>query len=415
MTSSITQCRICGNRHLETILQLGVQKLTGVFPDRPNAPLIEGPLDLVRCVPSATDCGLLQLRHSYPSEAMYGDNYGYRSGLNKSMELHLARKAAFLHRFSEIENGELAVDIGSNDGTLLKSYPAEIERAGIDPVAKKFLHFYPPEIRVYTDFFSRELWQQVFGERQARIITSVAMFYDVEHPLEFMRAIRECLAPEGLWHFEQSYMPLMLEHCAYDTICHEHVEYYALRQIHWMAERSGLKIVDLQTSNINGGSLAVTAARKESRYAPAEKSLETLLEQEREAGFEGMEPFEKFRAAVFRHRTSLQEQIARLHQEEQKVLGYGASTKGNVLLQFCDFSVRDLPYIAEVNPEKYGRFTPGTDIPIISEAEMHLMRPDVLLVLPWHFRENLIAREATFLERGGRFLFPLPRVEYYER
>jgi hypothetical protein len=413
MPKPITQCRICGNPRLELVLQLGEQKLTGVFPRKPDEDLLGGPLDLIRCLPSANTCGLLQLRHSYPLDEMYGENYGYRSGLNSSMVRHLAQKAASLAALCKPSVGDLIVDIGSNDGTLLRSYGSDCELAGIDPVARKFLSFYPPTIRVLPEFFSRELWQKEFRGRTAKIITSIAMFYDIERPLDFMRTVRDCLASDGIWHFEQSYMPLMLKRCAYDTICHEHIEYYSLRQIRWMTDRSDLKIIGLQASEVNGGSLAVTVARTGAPYREAKTEIERMTQAEQRGGFEGIEPFHRFRDEVFAHRDELLEQIHRLRREGRKLAGYGASTKGNVLLQFCRLTSREIPVIAEVNSEKFGHFTPGTGIPIVSEPEMHALKPDVLLVLPWHFRENLIDREGDFLKRGGRLLFPLPKVEFF--
>ncbi len=412
MPEPITRCRLCGNTHLELVLQLGEQKLTGVFPDVPHADLLSGPLDLVRCVPSTDNCGLLQLLHSYPLTAMYGQNYGYRSGLNRSMVRHLAQKAASLVGLTKPLPTDLIVDIGSNDGTLLRAY-AFGDRVGIDPVAGKFLRFYPPSIRVLPQFFSRELWQSQLAGRQAKIITSIAMFYDVERPLDFASDIHDILAPDGIWHFEQSYMPLMLKRCAYDTICHEHIEYYSLRQLKWLLDRAGLKIIALNINDVNGGSLAVTAARAEAPYLEAGIQIQQILEAERDQGLEGIEPFRTFREKVFSHRHTLLEQIHGMLRRGIRLLGYGASTKGNVLLQFCGLTANEIPFIGEVNSEKFGRFTPGTGIPIISEQEMHAMGPDVLLVLPWHFRENLIEREAGFLQRGGRLLFPLPEVQFF--
>ena len=412
MPRPITRCRICGNPNLELVLQLGEQKLTGVFPSDPLTELVGGPLDLVRCVPSSDNCGLLQLRHSYPLEAMYGDNYGYRSGLNCSMTRHLAQKAASLVALCRPLPDDLIVDIGSNDGTLLRAFDTG-DLVGIDPVAGKFLHFYPSSIRVVPKFFSRRLWQWELQSRKAKIITSIAMFYDLEEPLEFASTIHDFLAPDGIWHFEQSYMPWMLKRCAYDTICHEHIEYYSLRQIRWIVDRSDLKIIGLQINDVNGGSLAVTVARTQAPYPEARSQIQQMVREEERQGLDGIEPFREFKKNVFAHRDSLLEQIREVRRNGKRLLGYGASTKGNVLLQFCRLTRNEIPFIAEVNPEKFGKFTPGTGIPIISEAEVHAMEPDVLLVLPWHFRENLIEREASFLQRGGRLLFPLPEVQFF--
>jgi NDP-4-keto-2,6-dideoxyhexose 3-C-methyltransferase len=409
----ITRCRICQNTELEVVLDLGEQKLTGCFPRSRDADVLGGPLELVRCVPSDTHCGLLQLRHSFPLDAMYGDNYGYRSGLNQSMITHLNETVEMLINLAKPQAGDLIIDIGSNDGTLLRAYGPGFELLGIDPVAAKFRSFYPPHIKVVTEFFSRSLWEQKFAGRKARIISSIAMFYDIEAPQGFVATIADCLAPDGIWHFEQSYMPLMIENLAYDTVCHEHIEYYALRQIRWMLDRQGLKIVRLQPSDVNGGSLAVTAAHKSASYPEATDEIERLTRAEEAAGFEGMAPFHSFREKVFVHRDALRREIAKIHASGQRLVGYGASTKGNVVLQFCGFTVDDIPMIGEVNPDKFGGFTPGTCIPIVSEAEMHASKPDILFVLPWHFRENTIKREANFLKEGGRLLFPLPKLDYH--
>lgn len=409
----ITHCRICQNTALEVVLNLGEQKLTGFFPRTRETEVLGGPLELVRCVPSETTCGLLQLRHSFPLNAMYGDNYGYRSGLNQSMITHLNETVAALTQIAQPQPGDLIIDIGSNDGTLLRSYGPGFELTGIDPVAAKFLSFYPPEIKVITEFFTPELWLEKFGTRKAKIISSIAMFYDIEAPQGFVDTIAGALAPEGIWHFEQSYMPLMIENLAYDTVCHEHLEYYALRQIRWMLDRAGLKIIRLDPSDVNGGSLAVTAALKTSSYPEAIADIARLTTAEEDAGYESMEPFRTFHDRVFEHRDILRQEVARLRAEGHRLVGYGASTKGNVVLQFCEFTPDDIPMIGEVNPDKFGSFTPGTKIPIVSEADMHAANPEILMVLPWHFRTNTIKREAAFLAQGGRLLFPLPKLEYY--
>jgi len=347
---------------------------------------------------------------------MYGDSYGYRSGLNSSMVDHLTSKVEGLKQLVSLEKNDLVVDIGSNDGTLLRAYgETKAQRVGIDPVAQKFLDFYPDTIQVIPIFFSRDLWIKNFGRQRAKMITSIAMFYDIEDPLTFMREIHDCLDENGIWHFEQSYMPLMLKACAYDTICHEHIEYYALRQIDWMVRRAGLKFVDIQTSDVNGGSIAVTVARKSAPYQEATTLRDAFLSKERAGGFEGMQPFADFRTRIYQHREELLHALHAIRDQGRKVLGYGASTKGNVLLQFCALSPAEIPCIGEVNPDKFGRFTPGTHIPIVSEEEMHAMQPDVLLVLPWHFRDHLLKREHRFLSRGGQMLFPLPVVQTVSR
>ena len=397
-----------GSSQLTPILNLGVQHLTGVFPRDAGIAVTKGPLELVLC----TDGGLLQLRQSYDLAEMYGDNYGYRSGLNRSMVAHLERKAAKLQAFAHPIAGDCVLDIGSNDSTLLRSYVDSGQRlGGIDPSAEKFRQFYPASVGLVTDFFSAEAYRRLFGDKKAKIVTSIAMFYDLEAPLEFMRVVSDVLADDGVWHFEQSYMPTMLDSCAYDTICQEHLEYYGLTQIQWMADRADLKIVDVELNSVNGGSFAVTVAKRGSRITANIKAIESLLASEHARDLSAPRSYDAFCKAVEQHRTDLPSMIRALRDDGKKVFGYGASTKGNVMLQYCGLGVNDLTCIADVNPDKYGCVTPGTHIPIMSEADVKAQAPDYLLVLPWHFRDNIIERERAFVERGGKLIFPLPTIE----
>lgn len=407
---SIDSCRICGNSELLSILHLGEQSLTGVFPRRREQILTSGPLELVKCH-GGHACGLVQLMHSYSSSELYGENYGYRSSLNRSMVDHLRDKVQSLRTLVELNNDDVVLDIGSNDGTTLSFYPPNVTRVGMDPTAARFRQFYAQGVHVIADFFSAERFEQAIPGRKAKIVTSIAMFYDLERPLEFVQQVASVLHDEGIWHFEQSYMPSMLSETAYDTICHEHLEYYGLRQIKWMMDQCGLEIIDVELNDVNGGSFAVTVAKTGSRFRARSEAIERIADQEEELGLDTMAPFEQFAERVFAHRKDLTLLIERLQREGASVLGYGASTKGNVILQFCGFTAAQLPFIAEVNEDKFGCFTPGTAIPIISESEARAMKPDYFLVMPWHFRENLVEREAKFLRNGGKMIFPLPTIE----
>ena len=403
----IEACRLCGGPELVSVLTLGQQALTGVFPGSAEEPVDTGPLELVWC-PS---CTLLQLAHSHDPHEMYGDNYGYRSGLNSTMVHHLSRKASGLEALVGLEPGEVVLDIGSNDGTLLASYETpRLRRIGIDPTATRFASSYPPDAEVVADFFSTDVYRRV-TDSQARVITSVAMFYDLEDPVAFARDVGACLAPDGVWHFEQSYMPSMLRLTAYDTICHEHLEYYSLANICRILEDAGLQLLDVRFNRVNGGSFAVTAAHEQSPLAPNHVLIDWFLGQEERMGLRTPGPFRRFEESVFRHRTDLAQLIHALRADGASIMGYGASTKGNVLLQFCGLTVSDIAAIAEVNADKLGRVTPGTAIPIISEDEMRAARPDYLFVLPWHFRDGIVDREAEYIRRGGRLIFPLPEIE----
>jgi hypothetical protein len=405
--TEITRCRISGSSHLVSVLNLGEQVLTGIFPRHPQQSVTKGPLELLWC----PDSGLLQLRHSYSVEEMYGDNYGYRSGLNASMVMHLQAKIRGIERIQPLRAGDWVLDIGSNDGTLLNSYQTYgLRRVGIDPTAEKFREFYSPDIIVVAGFFSSDRYLEASGYQLAKVITSVAMFYDLEDPGAFVRDVRRSLAPEGIWHFEQSYMPYMLRTNSYDTVCHEHLEYYSLGVVHRLLERHGLRIVDVQMNSVNGGSFAVTACHKEAPFS-TNRIMDWLLQQEKTYSLDLPTPYRRFEERVFKHRADLQRLIQMLVDDGKRVVGYGASTKGNVLLQFCNFGSQHLNAIAEVNPNKFGTCTPGTHIPIVSEAEAHAMRPDFFLVLPWHFKEVIIQREKDYLAAGGKMIFPLPEIE----
>lgn len=402
---AISNCRICGNSELVTVLDLGEQALTGVFPREADAPITRGPMRLVKCAGREGCCGLVQLAHTYNPREMYGDNYGYRSGLNRSMVKHLSDKVAWLLERRPVSAGDLVLDIGSNDGTTLGCYPKDLELIGIDPTSDKFRQHLPSHVTAVADFFSAASFHRISGGRKARIITSLAMFYDLPAPTEFARDIASALADDGVWHFEQSYLPLMLETNGYDTVCHEHVEYYALKQIQWITSRVGLRITDVQLNEVNGGSFAVTV---EKGVGDAPIVAELL---QKESALESLEQWQQFGLKVAQHREALCALLKQLKAEGKKVFGLGASTKGNVLLQYCGIGPDLLECVAEVNPDKFGTFTPGTRIPICSERQALAAKPDYWLVLPWHFRKSFIEREAEFTAHGAKLLFPLPWVE----
>jgi SAM-dependent methyltransferase len=359
-----------------------------------------------------TFCGLVQMRHSFAAEAMYGASYGYRSGLNRSMIAHLHRKVDALQDLVALRTGDLILDIGSNDGTLLGRYPDKgLSLVGIDPSARKFAKYYRPDIELIVDFFSAGAYRRFFGDRKAMIVTSIAMFYDLENPQGFVDDVASILADDGVWHLEQSYLPSMLRTNSYDTACHEHIEYYALRQIEWLIRRAGLRIIDIELNDTNGGSFAVTVAKRQSRFAANTAVVDRMRATETALGLDTRKPFDEFWQRVLASRTRLLAFFAQAKRENKTVIGYGASTKGNVLLQFCGITSDMMPCIAEVNEDKFDRFTPGTLIPIIPEQQARQMNPGYFLVLPWHFRDAIIAREAEFRARGGKLVFPLPTLD----
>lgn len=408
--SVISACRICGNTHLVKVLDLGDQALTGTFPSSRNQSVTTGPLQLFKCHPHANEqvCGLLQLGHSYDLGEMYGDNYGYRSGLNASMVQHLQSKVARILSIARLQDNDLILDIGSNDGTTLSAYPhGRFRLFGMDPTAAKFAQYYPSHVRYEADFFSFATFERIFSGDKAKVITSFSMFYDLEDPLQFMREIHSALHDDGIWVFEQSYMPTMLARNSYDTACHEHIEYYALRQIKWMTDRVGFKIVDVEFNDVNGGSFSVTVAKVTSSL-PATEATEQILADELRLGLDDLAPYVAFEERVAQSRDALREFLTQARKEGKTVYGLGASTKGNVLLQYCRITTAEVAAIAEVNPEKYSRLTPGTWLPILPQDQILEGQADYLLVLPWHFREFFVSNPRF---SGKRLVFPLPQLE----
>ena len=408
MYKKVEKCRICGGTNLVRVLDLGEQMLTGVFPREKGGNVTVGPLHLVKCVGGDDACGLLQMEHSYDLGEMYGENYGYRSGLNASMVEHLNDKVKRILGLVELRKGDLVIDIGSNDSTTLQAYPPSGPvLVGVDPTGVKFHSYYPPHIQLIPDFFSSALVKERFPGQKAKVVTSFSMFYDLEDPMGFMRQVYDVLADDGVWVFEQSYMPTMLDTNSYDTVCHEHLEFYALRQIKWMADRVGFKILDVEFNDINGGSFSVTVSKSHgnSTVAPA---VQKILDDETAKGLDTLLPYQEFAERVVQTKRDLLKFIETAHVEGKTVAVLGASTKGNVLLQYCGLTTKEVEYVGEVNPEKFGCYTPGTWIPIIPEQELLANKPDYMIVLPWHFKKFFITNKNL---SGMNLVFPLPEVE----
>lgn len=409
-------CRICKNSDLIEITDLGEHSLSGRFPFKDEPTPIVAPLVLMKCNDSCGDhCGLVQLKHNVASDELYNHDYGYRSGLNDTMTRHLGDLTKCIcQKIKGIQKDDIILDIGSNDCTLLKSYPYDgnfVRYIGIDPTGRQFAHFYPSYVDLVKDFFSHENFNRFFPNQKAKIITSIAMFYDLPDPLNFMKDIKNTLSHDGLWVFEQSYIISMLETVSFDTICHEHLEYYAFKQIEWMIKRVGLRVIDVSLNDCNGGSFRVTVTHEDNDYVVNQDAIDHLKSIEKMAQLDTMIPYK-----IFNEKTShVKEQLTFLlnlyKNNGKRIYLYGASTKGNTLLQYFGIDRSLIMAAAERNVEKYGRRTPQTDIPIISELEMRLANPEVLLVLPWHFKNEFIMREKDYFDKGGVMLFPLPNMD----
>ncbi len=408
-------CRVCGSHSLKKVISLGEQYLQGSFVKvgKELPPMRKIPMNLVRCDPGRDEkaCGLLQMECSVPPEILYSA-YWYRSGTNNTMRQHLK---GIVDEASALYGKPLdcVLDIGCNDGTMLGYYPGEVQKYGIDPsdISQEITG---DNYTIIQDVFPSSELVNKTEDRKFDIITSIAMFYDLEEPVKFAREVKNLLAADGLWVFEMSYMPAMLKMNSYDTICHEHLEYYSLSVIEHILRQVGLKLVKVSHNDINGGSIRCYAthtgcfAYKNERFI---QSIQEMRQHEFELELDTDKPYRNFQERINVNREELGSLLKALKNDGKRIHIYGASTKGNTLLQWCNIDNRIVDYAADRNPDKYGARTLGTDIPIISEEESRGMYPDYYLVLPWHFRKEFLDREKEMLEKGVGFIFPLPAIE----
>jgi SAM-dependent methyltransferase len=412
-----TTCRVCGSSSLTPVIDLGPQYLQGSFvkpgKEMPSQRKIN--CSLVRCNPQIDEnaCGLLQMEHSVPPEILYAA-YWYRSGTNATMRNHLKNIVDSTLELLKKDNCNV-LDIGCNDGTLLGYYPEKFEKFGCDPsdVAQEV-----KGAKVVQDIFPSAELSTAIGDKKMDIITSIAMFYDLESPVDFVKNVKRFLSPEGIWVFEMSYMPHMLELDSYDTICHEHLEFYSLAALEKIAAMADIKIFKISFNDINGGSIRCYATHKESGlYYNKEnyKLMNEIRQKEFDLELDTDKPYVAFQYRIEKVKNELHDLLVKLKREGKKVHVYGASTKGNTILQWCNINNMLVEYAAERNPDKYGAYTLGTNIPIISEAESRAMNPDYYLVLPWHFKEEFLEREKEALNKGTGFIFPIPTIDIYKK
>lgn len=409
-------CRLCGSKSLTPILDLQPQMLASAFASKDNQdrlPTRKVPLELVRCNPEVDEnaCGLVQLKHTYPNDIMYTD-YWYASGVNQTMRDALADITNKAVQYVDIVQGDVVVDIGCNDGTLLKSYQnPRLDLLGFDP-AKNFLGLVDEGFTRINDYFNKQSYVLARGNKKAKIVTSIAMFYDLEDPVTFAKEISEILADDGIWIVQMADLPNMLINNMFDNICHEHTTYYSLAPMEYIFKRCGLKLVDVEINNINGSSYRFYI-RKNTGPDASEDGIRRIAKlhfEEFNMALDTDEPYKTFKKNIERNKSELLFFINQELSKGKKIFVYGASTKGNVLLQYCGIDEKIIPYAAERNPRKWGTKTLGSNISIISEEDARTMMPDYFLVLPYHFLDEMLVREKDFIDRGGKFIVPVPTV-----
>lgn len=408
MFRKIEKCRVCGNEHYVTVLDLGDQYLSGIFPKSVDPDMYRGPLKLVKCDETTGGCGHVQLEHTFDLPTMYGEEYGYRSGLNASMVKHLQGKYEKIVSFLNLQKRDLVIDIAGNDGTFLGFFSPELKLVSIDPTSKKFSKYFKDHVDYIPDFFSEKTYKSFFGNEKAKLVTSFSMFYDLEDPCQFAREVNSVLDPdEGIWVLEQSYMPEMLRVNSFDTVCHEHLSYYGMRQVKYIMDQAGLKIIDFEFNDVNGGSISVVVANKNSKYEEAAQMLNDLIQEELDLKINTTAPWVDFSFRIEECRNNFWKIIEGCKKEGLRVAALGASTKGNVTLQTWGITNNDIEVVGEVNSDKDGSFTPGTWIPIKKEDSV-LEEYDAFVILPWHFK-NFFINNPKF--KGKKLLFPLPNPE----
>lgn len=399
---TITQCRSCQNTELVNVLNLGELRLSAFVDVGEETP--KYPLELVLC----SRCSLVQLRHTVPAEEMYR-NYWYRSGTNHSMTQELRDIA----RAATVALGKdkfIALDIGCNDGTLLRAYDvARVTTCGFEP-AKNLIQYAQKGVDVVVnDFFNAAAWRASMPDGiKADIVTSIAMFYDLDDPNEFVRDVAEVMADDGVWVIQMADLKSMLDRNMWDNVCHEHLEYYSLIALENLLSKHGFYVADVQMNNVNGGSIRAFVRKMP---GPVSDAVITMREAELADNLDTTAPYAAFAERV----QLLTNELVTLVKSEvaigKKIYAYGASTKGNTLLQYAGLDYLTISAAAERNPDKWGKYTVGTHIPIISEDQARADKPDYFLVLPWHFRDEFLAREKEYLDSGGSFIFPLPKLE----
>ena len=408
--NNIRYCRSCRSKKLDNLFSLGNQNYTGIFPKKRNLKTPTGKLKLVMC----KVCNLVQLGENFNLKKMYGNDYGYRTGLNSSMVSHIKKKIEYLKKKIKIKNGDVILDIGSNDGTLLKCFDyKKYELIGIDPTISKFKKYYPKEIKKIANFFSEKNLNKTLEKKKVKLITSIAMFYDLPDPISFAKDIYNLLDDDGIWHLEQSYSGHMLKNLSYDTICHEHLEYYSLKSIKYIFDKCNLKIIDIEFNKINGGSFAISVAKKNSSLKINKLVIQRILNDEKKNKINSITIYKNFFKRIYNEKIKLINLLSNLKNNNKVVFGYGASTKGNVILQFCNFNNNNIKFICDVNKDKENCYTPGSKIKIISENLAKKIKPDYYLVLPWHFKSFILEKEKSLLKKGTRFIFPLPTLRVY--
>ena len=399
-------CRNCKNSKFINLLSLGKMSFTGKFSKTIFNNIPKAHLNLVMC----KKCKLVQLDRNFNKKYLYGKDYGYRSGINKTMTEHLKKTVKKCSNLVKLKSNDHVLDIASNDATLLNYYKKKIVTVGVDPLVNKYKSCYNKINYKISNFFRISDIQKLNLKQKFKIITSFSVFYDLRDPNKFIRGIKECLDEKGVLVLEHADLYCIIKNNIFDTICHEHLCFFSSEVIIEMMKLNGLKVFHHEYNNINGGSSRYYICHQKTKYNLT-TNVKNVLLKERKIALHQSKTYQFFLKKILKEKAKLQRLIKKIRKKKLIIHGYGASTKGNVLLQFYRIGNKSINYIADRNPLKYNLFTPGTKIKIISESYSRKLKPDFYLVLPWHFKKEILIREKEIRKKGTKFIFPLPKVK----
>ena len=406
MIKYIKKCRNCNNKSIVNLFSLGKLNFSGKFPKyKEKIPF--GNLTLVMC----KSCKLVQLKEIFNMKYLYNKDYGYRTGINNTMCNHVKNVVRKISKNVKLKKDDNVLDIASNDGTLLNNYNNKIITWGMDPILDKYKNEYKKINHKISNFFEYRTILKINKKVKFKIITALSVFYDLENPNLFLNSIKKILHQEGIFYLEFQDLMLILKKNMFDTICHEHLEYYSVTFMNKILKKHNLRIFDHSYNNINGGSSSYYICHDNAKYKSNRNKLIKILKQEKKIGIEKISTFKKFKKKINKLKKNLVLLIDNLSKKNKTIHGYAASTKGNVLLQYYNLNNDKIKFISDRNPKKDGLFTPGTNIKIISEKKSRKLNPDYYLVLAWHFKKEILKREIKIRKKGTKFIFPLPKIE----
>jgi tRNA threonylcarbamoyladenosine modification (KEOPS) complex Pcc1 subunit len=356
-------------------------------------------------------CGLLQLKHTVPPDLLYR-KFWYKSGVNQTIRNDLEDIVRKVEEKIDLHDDDFVIDIGANDGTLLRFYKnSSLKLIGFEPATNLLEEANSGTFKIFNEYFNSKTFEESFGDEKAKIITSISIFYDLDNPHDFVEDITKILDENGIWILQMNYLVTMLENFAFDNIVHEHLEYYSLQSLEHLLDKHGLEVFDVEQNNINGGSIRAFIKFKNSNKFSVSKRVNDVIAYEKKIKLSDEKTYLDFAEKI----KSLKQQTCKFIKDEinngKKFYVYGASTRGNTLLQYYGLNLQFIQGASERNPAKWGKYIVGSMIPIISEEQARLEKPDYFLVLPWYFADEFVSREKKFLEGGGKFLIPLPQFK----